>query len=146
MKYLIALVVLVVIVRSNIPSIEHCDLGTATNAISVRTFHETTTDPPDQPVIISRFFHNKLTIFTNEIGRCYLNFFEPNFIADSTTLLGFLPWLYLLYKSFSKWVFLIPVLAVPLIPIFISPMPIPVAYAHKVFAIIGLMIWSKSHH
>lgn len=139
MKLLLAILISVLIISSkSLPSTDRCDLETARNALPVRIFAETTIDGRDQQPVITRFFHNKVTILVNELGKCYFNFFDLNFVANSTALVGLLPWLYFFYKSSSRLFLLIPLLAVPVLPIF-SQMPVPVAYIHKIFAIIGLV-------
>lgn len=142
MKYIITVILIILIAKSSVPTADRCDLETAKNALPVRIFYETTTDSNDQHVLITRFFHNKATIVLNELGRCYLNFFDLNLAASSAGTIGLLPWFYFIYKS-PRWPILLAALAIiPLVPI-LSRVPAPVAYAHKVFAIIGLLIWIK---
>lgn len=141
MKYLIAVLISILIVSKNFPSSDRCDLGIARNALPPRIFAETTIDGRDQQPVITRFFHNKVTILVNELGKCYFNFFDLNFVANSTALVGLLPWLYFFYKSSSRLFLLIPLLVVPVLPIF-SQTPVPVAYIHKIFAIIGLVYFA----
>ena len=142
MKLLIVLILSFLIIKTNIPSTDRCDLETAKNALPVRIFAETTIDPHNQPVLITRFSHNKVTILANELGRCYFNFFDLNFVANSTALIGLLPWLYFVYKSFSHPILQVPIMLIPLLPI-LSQTQVPVAYAHKIFAIIGLVYFAK---
>lgn len=142
MKYLIAVLISILIVSKNFPSSDRCDLGIARNALPPRIFAETTIDGSDQPPVVTRFFHNKATILLNELARCYFNFFDLNFVANSTALVGLLPWLYFFYKSSSRPFIMIPFLAFPLLPIF-SEILVPIAYIHKIFAIIGLVYFVK---
>lgn len=144
MKYLIILAVSILIVAKNVPATERCDQQTAKTALPVRIFAETTIDGRDQPVLVTRFFHNKVTIMASELARCYFNFFDPNFIVASISLLGLLPWLYFAYRIAlyiprypAVWI----LFAIPVLPI-LAP-SFQVAYFHKVFAIIGLVLWAK---
>ncbi|MBI3282574.1 hypothetical protein HYZ70_00685 [Candidatus Curtissbacteria bacterium] len=144
MKYLIAVVFLIFIVMASIPPRDRCDIVTARLALPVRIFAETTIDGRDQPVAVTRFFHNKVTIITNELARCYLNFFDPNLIAQSASLPGLLPWLYFAYRVAiltPRYPQLAALLLIPVLPIMTS-FP-QVAYFHKLFAIIGLVLWAK---
>ena len=143
-RFLVSIVVLIFILLANIPQRDRCDITTAKLALPPRIFAETTIDGPDQPVIVTRFFHNKATILGSELARCYFNFFDPNFIAASVSLPGLLPWLYFAYRIAivtPKYPLFATLLLIPALPIFIT-FP-QVAYIHKVFAIIGLVLWVK---
>lgn len=144
MRYLVSIVILILVILADIPNRDRCDIITAKLALPVRIFAETTIDGPNQPPLVTRFFHNKVTILGNELARCYFNFFDPNFIAQSASLPGLLPWLYFAYRLAAIIPKYPPVAAILLIPV----VPIlgqfaQVAYFHKVFAIIGLVLWAK---
>lgn len=145
MKYLILIVLTVFVITKNPPISDRCDLTTAQNALPVRIFAETTIDGRDQPVLVTRFFHNKATILASELSRCYLNFFDPNLVTASASLLGLLPWLYFFYRTFRqvpRYPLLLAIFTVPALPIVVTFAQ--VAFIHKVFAIIGLVIWAKT--
>lgn len=123
---------------------DQCNLTTAQTALPVRIFSETTIDGRDQPVLVTRFFHNKVTILGNELGRCYFNFFDPNVIVASASLLGLFPWLYFAYRiaiAIPRYPLLAALFIIPALPIIVTLTQ--VAYLHKVFAIIGLVLWTK---
>lgn len=144
MKYLVSLVFLIFIILADIPQSDRCDITTAKLALPVRIFAETTIDGRDQPVLITRFFHNKVTILGNELARCYFNFFDPNAISASVSLPGLVAWLYFAYRFAlltPKYPPLLTLLLIPVLPILVT-FP-QVAYFHKVFAIIGLVLWAK---
>lgn len=145
MKYIIVIILIVIILKANIQPTDRCDLETAKNAIPVRIFIETTIDSHIQPVLVTRFFHNKVTILLNELGRCYFNFFDLNLTVAQASIFGLVPWLYFLFKVLTKitrYPLLVTIFIVPAIPLLVS-FP-QVAYVHKVFAIIGLVLWLKS--
>lgn len=145
MKYLVFLIFATLILMTDIPKSDRCDRVTAQIALPVRIFAETVIDGRDQPPVVTRFFHNKVTIASSELSRCYFNFFDPNFIVNSASILGLLPWLYFFYRTFLKipqYPLLVAIFVVPAVPIFIA-FP-QVAYLHKVFAIIGLVLATKA--
>ena len=144
MKYLIAVVFLISIVMAPIPPRDRCDIVTARIALPVRIFAETTIDGRDQPVLITRFFHNKVTIIASELGRCYFNFFDPNLIVASASLLGLFPWFYFAYRIAilsPRYPLLAALFIIPALPIIVTAAQ--VAHMHKVFAIIGLVLLTK---
>lgn len=144
MRYLVSIVILILVISADIPNRDRCDIITAKIALPVRIFAETTIDGPDQPPPVTRFFHNKVTILGSELARCYFNFFDPNFIAQSASLPGLIPWLYFAYRVaiyIPRYPIIWLLFVIPTLPI-LSP-SLQVAYFHKVFAIIGLVLWAK---
>lgn len=144
MKYLIFIIFAIFILAAQIPKGDRCDLITAKIALPARTFAESTIDGRDQPVLITRFFHNKVTIIASELGRCYFNFFDPNLIVASASILGLFPWLYFAYRIaifMPRYPPTVLLFIIPALPLFVT-FP-QVAYLHKVFAIIGLVLWVK---
>lgn len=142
MKFLLLIIFSIFILLAKVPTPDRCDLVTAKNALPVRIFAETTIDGRDQPVLLTRFFHNKAGILAHELGRCYFNFFDLNQVVASASLFGLLPWLYFFYRlatTVSKYPVILGVFMIPALLIFVSVTQ--VAYMHKVFAIIGLVIW-----
>ncbi len=120
-------------------SLPPCNYKTALQALPPRIFFEQTIDGPDQPVLVTRFLHNKVGIFGSEFARCYFNAFDPILIYNSTRLLGLLGWLYFIYNIIVKKHYL-PLAALAIIPVlpFLTLDAAIVAYTHKIFAIIGL--------
>jgi len=120
-----------------------CNLATARNALAPRIFAEQTIDGPGQLVLITRIFHNKIGILLSEFGKCYFNLLDPNFIYGSTGILGIVPWFYFAYQIFKRKIFLPIVIFIlaPIAPFFYFPVSL-IAYIHKVFAIIGVVIFA----
>ena len=139
-KYIFFILISVVIITTNGNwELPICNIQTAKQAIAPRIFAEQTVDGRDQPIIFTRFIHNKFGIFGSEFTRCYFFSLDPNFIYHSTGI-GVIFWLYFLYMILTKKLY-IPLavfLIVPALPFFNLPVVI-VAYSHKIFAIIGLL-------
>lgn len=142
MKFLVLVIFSIFIILAKTSTPDRCDLVTAQIALPIRIFTETTIDGRGQPVLLTRFFHNKVGILANELGRCYFNFFDPNIVVAQASLFGLLPWLYFFYRVATiipKYSTIFAVLIIPVLPI-LAPFA-QVAHLHKVFAIIGLAIW-----
>lgn len=143
MKKYVILIILSALILAQKPSpdLPVCNLTTAKQAIPPRIFAEQTIDGIGQPIILTRFLHNKFGIFGSEFTRCYFYSLDPNFIYHSVSI-GITSWLYFIYFSttrkliFPGFVFLI----IPALPFFGIPLII-VSYAHKIFAIIGIIFW-----
>ncbi len=116
-----------------------CNLDTAKQAIPPRIFAEQTIDGKDQNILFTRFIHNKIGIYASEFGRCYFDVFDLNFIYHTVGIIGIVTWLYFVYQIIQKkFYFLIFVLLVlPLLP-FLKFSSLPILFAYKIFAIIGL--------
>lgn len=116
-----------------------CNIKTAKQAIAPRIFAEQTIDGKNQPIIFTRFVHNKIGVFLSEFARCYFLALDPNFI-QKTTGIGIIFWLYFVYFILIQklYIALLIFLSIPLLPFFQLPLVI-VSYAHKIFAIIGLI-------
>lgn len=115
-----------------------CNFQTAKQAIPPRIFAEQTIDGPDQPIIITRFIHNKVGIFGSEFTKCYFFSLDPNFIYH-TTGIGIIFFLYFMYTVLVKkrYILFIIFLIIPALPFFRLPI-ILISYVYKLFAIIGL--------
>ena len=134
---LIALSSLIVVTSGNW-DLPVCNLTTAKQAIAPRIFAEQTIDGLNQPILLTRFLHNKFGILGSEFARCYFYSLDPNFIYHSIGV-GIVFWLYFFYFSATRKLY-IPIsffLIIPALPFFGLPAVI-VSYAHKIFAIIGL--------
>jgi len=138
MKTLIFSALAALIIMKSAQAIPFCNLAIVKLALPPRIFQETTIDGNRQNVILTRFFHNKVGIYGSEVGRCYFNAFDLNFIAANVTIPGLLSILFLLYKSISRkyWPFAL-FLIVPILPFFGLP-PLIFTLIYKVFAIIGI--------
>lgn len=130
-----------IIAKNGLLSTPICNLKTAKQAIEPRIFAEQTIDGPKQPIILTRFLHNKFGIFGSEFTRCYFFSLDPNFVYQSTSI-GIIFWLYFAYTVLTRKmiILLLPLLIVPAVPFFGLPI-LFVSYAHKIFAIIGLYFW-----
>ena len=145
MKITIAILISAIILLRSIPTLAECNLRTVNQVIPPRIFAETTVDGKDQAILLTRFLHNKPGIFLWEFSKCYLAFFEPNFIYQSVGLLGMISWFYLLFSLIknNKWQPLLLLLALPILP-FLGIFSTFSAYLHKVFAIIAIAVFIKS--
>lgn len=143
MKLVLFSVLSLIILLKSTWQIPVCNLTTAKNAVPSRIFSEQTTDGQGQNVLITRALHNKPGIFLSEFGRCYFNLLDPNFIYNSVGILGIIPWYYFVYQILKRKMFLpigIFILA-PAVPFFYFPISL-ITYIHKVFAIIGVVIFA----
>lgn len=142
MKLLISLLIGIWILTLKLPQLPVCNYQTANQAIPPRIFFEQTIDGKDQPILLTRFLHNKLGVYGSEFGKCYFNFFDPDLIYKSSGLFGLFFWIYLMYRLArnNKWNYLSIVLVLPILP-FLNIFSSGIAYFHKIFAIIGLTLF-----
>lgn len=117
-----------------------CNLTTIKDALPARIFAEQTIDGSSQLIIVTRIFHNKLTIFTSEAARCYFNSFDLNFLYQSTSPIGLIALIYLASKTASGAFRLLMLLflIVPIMPFLDIPKEL-IVYCFKIFAIIALV-------
>ena len=138
-KFLILIVAsfLILSAKSNL-ELPVCNFRTAKQAIPPRIFAEQTIDGPNQPIIFTRFIHNKFGIYGSEFTKCYFFSLDPNFIYH-TTGIGIIFFLYFIYAVLVKkqYILLIIFLIIPAVPFFRLPITL-VFYVYKLFAIIGL--------
>lgn len=129
---------LIVLAKTN-DSLPICNLDTAKQAIPPRIFAEQTIDGKGQNIPFTRFLHNKIGIYASEFSRCYLGVFDLNFIYHTVGIVGIITWLYFVYQIIQKRLYplLFILLALPLLP-FLRFSPLPILFAYKLFAIIGL--------
>lgn len=141
MKIALLIILAVTVLLTAGPSLPICNLQTATQALSVRIFAEQTIDGQNQPILLTRFVHNKLGIYTSELSRCYFNALDPNFIYQAVGIFGLFGFLYFIYTSFDrKKIYLITLfLVIPALPIF-YPSTFTVNIVYKIFAIMGLSL------
>ena len=143
-RYLIFAIFSTIILLKTGWDLPDCNFKSAQNAVKPLIFAETTIDGKDQPVLITRFLHNKIGIFTHETSRCYFNVLDFNFVKDSTTLLGLFFWLYFIYQIIIRklWLLGAAFLLIPMVP-FLDFSSTLTATSHKVFAIMGLAWFAR---
>lgn len=150
-KILVLVFAAIIIAKSPTQELPICNLQIVKLAFTPIIFEQTTIDGLAQPVLLTRFLHNKVGIYSSEIARCYLAALDPNFINNSTSIVGLLSLLFFLYKAASKIYSqksfaYAPLLAIflisPLLPFFSAPTTVLII-TYKIFAIIGLLFWLK---
>jgi len=139
MKVVLIIIFSIFILTASKAGLPICSLQTAKQALPPRIFAEITIDGRNQPVLLTRFLHNKAGIFASEFARCYFNTLDPNFITDSVSLPGLIFWLYFIYRLliFRKWFVLGIIVLLPILPFLNFSISINV-FTYKIFAIIGL--------
>ena len=140
MKILLFVLLSAVIILKISPTpLPICNIATVKQALPPVIFYETTIDGSNQPVLVTRFLHNKIGIYGSETTKCYFNALDFIFINNSTSIVGLLGILLFTYKSAIKkyyWLLVI-FLFLPLLPFFTNSDKILIL-AYKIFAIIGL--------
>lgn len=150
-KIILAIIAALFIITRGNAVLSQCDIQTARQAIPIRIFAEQTIDGKNQPILVTRFLHNKAGIFASEFGHCYFSLLDPNFLNQSLGLVGLLALAYMIYyniynvffrkgKQSYHFSFLLLMLFMifPALPFFRFP-PTIVIFAYKIFAIIGLV-------
>ena len=74
-----------------------CRRQNASLAIAPRIHYEQSIDGKNQPIEITRFFHNKIGVFGNELANCYFDVLSPVLMFQITGIFGLLSILFLLY-------------------------------------------------
>ncbi|OGD86311.1 hypothetical protein A2164_00675 [Candidatus Curtissbacteria bacterium RBG_13_35_7] len=138
MRVLIILFIASLIITKSVSKPPVCDVRTSKQALLPRTHFEQTIDGRGQPVLVTRFFHNKIGFLGSEFGRCYFNIFDLNYLAKNIGLVGLIFWLYFLYQivNMRKWLLVSMFLLIPLLPFF-DLFPIIIPYSYKIIAITG---------
>lgn len=144
MKTIILLLIAISIIFKQAPKFEVCDVWAAERAVKPRIFFEKAIDGRSQPVIITRFFHNKIGIFTSEVAKCYFNVIAPNAMYQGAGIFGLILELYLIYTIivWKKWHILAILLVLPFAPFF-NIFENLVIDVHKLLALSGLVIFAK---
>lgn len=144
MKIVIFVLIFLLIVFTSTFTQIDCNIKTAKQALPPRIFYEQTIDGPNQPVVLTRFIHNKIGIFGSEFGKCYLENFGLDFVYKNIGLLGLIFWLFFVYKVMSrpKYPALFCLLVLPLFSFFGLSGYI-LFYSYMLFAIIGLVLVLK---
>lgn len=145
MKILLILIFgLIIIVKSG-GELPVCNLATAKQALPPVIFAETTIDGSNQPVLVTRFLHNKIGIYTSQFARCYFNALDLNFINHAIGIIGLISLLFFLFRATVKKYYapLIVFLGFPILPFFNAPL-FALIFAYKIFAIIGLVFLLKN--
>lgn len=119
------------------PQIE-CDLKSVFQAIPPVVWYEQTIDGIDQPPIVTRFFHNKANIFTSQLFKCYASKLDPLEVFKVIGLLGFMFWLYFVWKIILKkmWLWTSLFLTIPMLLITTNNTQL-MHYPYIFFAIVG---------
>lgn len=136
---LFTLLSLLVILKAPGDPLPLCNIATVKQALPPVIFFETTIDGLNQPVLVTRFLHNKLGIYGSESTKCYFNALDFNYISSSIGLIGLASLMIFVYKTAIKkyyWL-LAPFFLLPLIPFFTNSQTILIL-TYKIFAIIGL--------
>lgn len=144
MKTIFAILVAILIITKTAPSPDRCDRITAAGAVPVRIFAETTIDGRDQVILVTRFFHNKLGIYTSEFARCYFGNLDLNFIKNSTSIFGLFAIMFFVFRAITRkyYALLAVFLASAILPFLTASTTILIAI-YKIFAIIGLLLWLR---
>lgn len=119
-----------------------CNTDTAKQAIPPVLFFEQKIDGPNQPPLITRFFHSKATIGASQVAKCYFNKIDPVYLYESMGIFGLFFWLVFIYKAMEdKNLLLVAVfLALPFVDI-LKISPIVFIVGSKIFAIYGLCMF-----
>lgn len=144
MKYILIIIFTFFIIYVPSHKLETCNIDTASNAISPILFYEQTIDGSGQNVLITRFLHNKVGIFTSQIAKCYLEYFNPVNVFLSTGIYGLMFLLYFAYKVFSQRLVLLgAVLLFPPILLILINLPYLTSIYYKLVSILGVVIYFK---
>ena len=143
MKIIIFLFLAITIIFQQAPKWPVCDIYAAQRAVKPRIFFEKAIDGKNQPVFITRFFHNKIGIFASEVAKCYFKVIEPNAMYAGAGIFGVIFEIYLAYKLvlWKKWYILIILLLLPFAPFF-NIFENQIYYMHKLFALFGLAVFA----
>ncbi len=144
MKIIIFLLIAITIIFKQAPKWQACDIYAAERAVTPRIFFEKAIDGRNQPVFITRLFHNKINIFASEVAKCYFKVIEPNAMYASIGIFGLIFEVYLVYvlTLWKKWYILAILLLLPFAPFF-NIFENQFVYIHKLLALIGLAIFEK---
>src|SRR5574340_1691862 len=99
-----------------------CDIGHIRNDVPHQLWEAITADG-NANTLLTRFLHNTPSFYANDLLRCYLSFFSPDFLNQAFTFLGLLLFGFGLWYliTHKKWRILIVVVLVPLLPLFDLP-------------------------
>ena len=121
-----------------------CNIRTVFQAIPPLVWYAQTSEDSSQSPIITRFLHNKATIFTNQFARCYANTLDPVEVYRAIGLLGLIFLSVYIYTIFSRknWILIIIFLSIPIFTVFIDNPKIIDNY-YKIFSFIGFTHFLK---
>lgn len=74
-----------------------CNIRTAKQALVPKLWFEQTIDTSSQNVLITRFYHNKISVLASEITNCYFQRLSPNFFFETSGIFGTIYIIYILY-------------------------------------------------
>ena len=116
--FVIFLITFFIILKSGV-QMEECNIRTSTQIIPPKIWYEQAIDGKEQSILFTRFLHNKVGMFVNEISNCYLQILNPVFIFQTAGTFGVFFWFYFAYRAIlknQKMIILI-LLILPSIPI-----------------------------
>lgn len=121
-----------------------CNIDTVFQSVPPIIWYEQTADGQSQRTKITRFFHNKVSVFGAQLAKCYSGAFAPEDVYQSTGILGLFLWLYFIYKVAMEkiQVLAIIVLLLPFLQI-LTGNQILVSISYKIFAIMGFTFLLK---
>ncbi len=99
-----------------------CDIGHIRNDLPHQLWEATTADG-NANTLVTRFFHNTPSFYTNDLLKCYLSYLSPDFLNQTFTILGLLLFALGLWHLVvnKKWLLIIFLLLAPLSPVFDIP-------------------------
>ncbi len=120
-----------------------CNLTTINQAIEVQIFAQQTIDGRNQPVLITRFLHNKAGIYASETAKCYFSVLDLSFLSKNLSLIGLVSFLYLSFLLAKKgnMFYTLMFLLIPILPIFKIPETV-VIYTYKGLTSIGVILFA----
>lgn len=147
MKYILIFIFAIYLIFKSIPQLKVCNINAAKMAIPPRIFFDSTIDGRAQHVLVTRFFHNKIGIFSNELGRCYFGTIEPYYLFNALGFIGLAAWLFAMFEfTLSKrWKILVIILLLPLIPFIQFGYWKIIPYTHKAISVAGFILFLKRH-
>lgn len=103
-------------------SFDFCDIGHIQLDVPHQIWEAISLDG-NANIWITRFFHNTPLFYANNLLRCYLSYFSPDFINQQFTLIGLLGFILGIGSIVSKkqWKVMVMFLIMPLFPIFDFP-------------------------
>lgn len=134
------LTVMIILVKST-STLPPCSMALVKQDFIPVSFEQISIDGSLQKPLVTRFLHNKLGIYGQEISACYFNATEGEFLFKNIGAIGTIFFLAFYYKLIVKkrWIFLLLALIVPILPFVGLSQPVLII-VYKIFAIIGLAL------
>lgn len=123
-----------------------CNIRTAKQALAPKLWFEQAIDGSSQNTLVTRFYHNKISMITAEIAHCYFERLSPNFFFEISGIFGTFSIIYLLYwlTVRRRLIYLSCLLLAPAIPVLSYNLPTSgltvalLAFLYKGLAAAGL--------